>query len=79
MAFGRNFSFGIKNCRPAQRYAVIHGDVVADFGSFSDNDAGSVVNEKAFADFGAGVDFNAGQKPCNLRKDSGKQPEILSP
>lgn len=58
---------------------MIHRDVIADFGCFADDDAGSVVNEKAFADFGAGVDFNTGQKPCNLGKDSGKKPKILSP
>ena len=79
VAFGRDFSFVVENRCPAQRYAVIHGDVVSDFGCFSDDNAGSVVYEKAFADFGSGMDFNAGQKSCNLRKDSGKQPEILSP
>lgn len=79
MAFGGDFAVFVKDGGAAERNVVIHGNVVADFGGFADDDAHAVVNEKTFADSCTGMDFNAGQKAGNLRNDARRQAEIFAP
>lgn len=50
---------------------VVEGAIVANFSSFTDDQAHAVVDEEVFADLGAGVDFNAGQKTAKLGDEAG--------
>ena len=43
-----------------ERHALIEPDTVADDGGFADDHSGSVVDEEALADAGAGVDVDPG-------------------
>jgi hypothetical protein len=45
---------------------MIDHDVLADFGSLSDDHTHAVVNEETPADGGAWVDFDAGQEAAKL-------------
>src|SRR5271168_2710902 len=53
-----------------ERDALVHQDVVADFGGFSDHHAHSVVDETAAADLSAGMDLDAGGGTDELRKNA---------
>jgi hypothetical protein len=44
----------------AEGHALVKQNIVADFGGFADDDAEPMIDEKALADFGARVDFDAG-------------------
>ena len=55
----------------AERHALIDGAVIADLRSLADDDGAAVVNEHAFADFRAGVDFNPGQPAGDLTDRTG--------
>ena len=55
----------------AQGDALVEFDVPAYYGGFADDDAGGVVDEEAFAYFGAGVDVDAGPSVAVLRHDPG--------
>jgi hypothetical protein len=57
----------------AQRHALVDGAAVANFGRFAHHHAHGVVEEHAFADLGAGVDFNAGE-PARKVRDEAPQP-----
>ncbi len=57
----------------AQRDAVIQGDVVAHLGRLANHHAHAVVNEEAFADLGAGMDFDAGEEAPDVRQEAAKQ------
>ena len=46
----------------AERHTLVERAVVADLGSLADDDTAAVVDDKPFADFGAGVNLNAGEK-----------------
>ena len=46
----------------AERHALVERAVVTDLGGLADDDAAAVVNDKPFADLGAGVNLNAGEK-----------------
>ena len=54
----------------AEGDALIHENVVPDFGGLADNDAHAVVDEEAAADGGSGMDFNAGHGAGELRDDA---------
>src|SRR6185295_735577 len=56
--------------RPPQGDTLEEGDVIAYFAGLTDHRSHSVVDEKAFADGGAGMDFDSGQESGNL----GNQP-----
>ena len=56
---------------PPRRHALIDGAVIADLRSLADDDGAAVVNEHAFADFRAGVDFNPGQPAGDLTDRTG--------
>ena len=45
---------------------MVDGDIVADLSGLTDNDSHTMIDEDAFADGGAGVDFDPCQKPCEL-------------
>ena len=47
--------------------ALVEFDVPAYYGGFADDDAGGVVDEEAFAYFGAGVNVDAGPSVAVLR------------
>ncbi len=57
------------------------GDIVenyafrADFCCFTDNDAHAVIDKKSLADFGAGMDFDAGKEAGDLGDDAGEETE----
>ena len=50
---------------------MVELDVSADYGGLADDDAGGVVDEEAFAYFGAGVKVDAGPSVAVLRHDPG--------
>ena len=50
----------------AERHALVERAVVADLGGLTDDDAAAVVDHQSLADFGAGVDLDAGEKLCAL-------------
>jgi hypothetical protein len=50
----------------AQSYALVQEHIVADFRRFTDNNAKTMINEEAFTDHCAGVDFDAGEKTRKL-------------
>ena len=52
---------------------MIHQHVVADLGSLADDHAHAVVDEEAPTDLRAGVDLDAGDRPRDLRQQSGSQ------
>src|SRR5208282_3443319 len=43
----------------AERHRLIKTHALADARGFADDDAGSVIDEKAFVDFGAGMDVDS--------------------
>ena len=54
----------------AERDAVVHEDVVADFGGRPDDDADAVVDNDTPTDFGGGVDFDARHEAGELREEA---------
>jgi hypothetical protein len=50
----------------AEGDALVDGDIVADLSGLTDNDSHTMIDEDAFADGGAGVDFDPCQKPGDL-------------
>ena len=50
----------------AQRHAVVDGAVVPDLGGLPEHNTHAVVNEQLAADFGAGMDLDAGEMPRQL-------------
>ena len=57
----------------AQRYTVIDRAVIADFCRLTKDDAHAVVDKKLAADFGTGVDLDAGQMPRQLADKPGQK------
>src|ERR1043165_2204865 len=57
----------------AEGDALVEHDVVADFGSFTDDHAHTVIDEEAAADDGAGMDFDAGEKAREVHEAAGKK------
>jgi len=64
---------------PAECDAMVKRTVVADYGGFTDNDTGSVVDEQAIADRGSGVNFDERPRPHDLRDESGDKPPAPTP
>ena len=65
--------------RSAKGYALINRAAVANLGGFADNDAHSVVNKHAAADFCRRMNLNAGAVPHNLRNCPGKKTVTVVP
>src|ERR1700734_3870535 len=62
-----------------QRDSLIQGDVVADDSGLANYRAHTVVDEKAAADFRAGMNFNSGEQARELRDESGQQAHSMPP
>jgi len=56
-----------------QRHALVHDDVIADFGGFSDHHSHSVVDKTAPANMRSGMDFDASGGADKLRQNAGRQ------
>ena len=54
----------------AQCHALVDQHVVANLSGFADDYAGAMVDEKAVADSGAGVDLDLSKEPADLRKEA---------
>jgi hypothetical protein len=52
--------------RASERYVLVQENVVSDLSGFPDDHAHSVINEKAPADGGPGVDLNARHRAADL-------------
>src|SRR5580704_17230249 len=65
----------------AQRHALIHEHVVANFRRFSDHHAHAVIDEASPADGRARMDLNAGQGPVDLRQNPRqlREPRLMHP
>lgn len=63
----------------AQGDFVENGDIVADNGGFSDNDARGVVEENALADDGGGVDVHGKDLADNALQVAGHDSAVVSP
>ena len=61
----------------AQRYALVEFDVVADVRGSANNNAGTVVNEKAVADASGGVNVNACFPVGKLRQHTRHQGHVV--
>ncbi len=57
----------------AQGDAVVNGAVVSDFGGFADHHAVAVIDKKARAYGGAGMDLNGGNNTGQMGQKSGQQ------
>ena len=63
--------------RAAKGHSLIQGDVVADDRGLADDDAHAMIDEEAPADFRAGMDFDSGDEPAELRqRPRGKSPAV---
>ena len=61
-----------------QGHSLVQGNIVADDGSFSDDDAGTMIDEKSFPDLGTGMDLDAGQEPGQGGNETGRdEPGLL--
>ena len=63
--------------RTAKGYSLIDNNIVTDFRSFTDNNAGAVVDKKSFTDFCSGMDFYTGFSCGTLRNVSGKKVKLF--
>ena len=72
-------SLAVLFARSSEGNALVHGDVVAHDGGFADDDGGAVIDEKAMADLGAGVNFDEGKDARDLRKEAGEEAEAVIP
>ena len=61
----------------AERYTVINGAVVADFGGLADNDAHAVVDKQAAANGRTRMNLNAGHMPRKLRQRTRKKEMLV--
>ena len=52
----------------AEGHALVERYVVADDGGLADDDAHAVIDEKAAADFGAGMNLDSRDQPRRLRQ-----------
>ena len=60
----------------SEGHALIEGAVVPDLSRLADHDAHPMIDENALADACAGVNFDAGQHPTDMRGEPpGEQPE----
>lgn len=57
---------------------LIDGDVVADFGAFS-NHAETVIEKEALPNLSAGMNVDAGQEPGEMVDQSGKEEKLPFP
>ncbi len=65
--------------RAAQRDAVVDRAAVADLGGLADHHTHGMVEEHALADFGAGMDLDAGEPACNMRGETPQPGEAVVP
>ena len=62
-----------------ERHALIKRAVVADEGSFADDNPHAVIDEDAPAEDGARMDFDSGEKADDLREEAREQFPALHP
>ena len=61
----------------AQGHALIKRAIVADFGGLADDDAHAVIDKQPPADVSAGMNFDPGKEPPEMRYEaSGEQPAV---
>ena len=72
-------ALGLLPAHPAQGYAMIEGDIVADLGGLADHHPHAVVDEEALADCGAGVDLDAGQESAQVGAEAAEKKEFVLP
>jgi hypothetical protein len=58
---------------------MIHGNIITDLGSFTDNNPHAVINEELTADPGARVNLNAGDEAGYLRGEPTKKKQLMNP
>ncbi len=71
----RGMAFAAVFTGAAEGDVVKNNAVVADFGGFADDDAHAVIDKKSLADFGTGMDFNAGEEAGNLGDEAREETE----
>src|SRR5262245_21504658 len=75
----RRVAFTTLLARTAEGDTLVHGHVVADGGSLTDDDAHAMVDEDPFADSGAGMNLDAGDEPAELRQEAGRKEQSFLP
>ena len=63
----------------AQRHALVHRHVVADYGGFTDDHPHGVVDEQPPSQLRAGVNINAGEEAGDLREQPRQQAQLHAP
>ena len=80
MAFHTSLAHRI-NCRhdPAKGNTMIQGNIFANFCCFANHHTHAMIHKKAFANFGARMDFNTCKPARNLHDQAGYKPHTDSP
>jgi hypothetical protein len=69
----RGVPFPFFLARATERHALVKQAIVPNDGSFADDDAHPVIDEKSAADLSARVNLNAGHQPGDLADDARRQ------
>src|SRR5208283_3968826 len=75
----RGMTLSLGEVSPAQCDPLVERDVIAHLGSLADNHSHAVIDEKAAADDGAGMDLDSREPARELRECAGQKKHAVLP